>query len=433
MVWPAPHTHAVRDFRTVFAMNYDARINVGKGDARPVIGEADARPDMLDPVQGPDHSLGDVDEPEPGSRRRYLLLGALAAIALIGWWFAMHRGTAPNADGSAAAQAPIVSVIVPGSTAVAGMINATGTLAARRELPVGSAGDGGAVAQVLVDAGQWVHRGQVLALLDRSVQVQQQANQQAQIAAGQADARLAQADLDRAQKLVSHGFISGAEIDRLTATRDGAMARVRVAAAQLGEINARIRRLSILAPADGLLLERNVDPGQVVTNGSAVLFRIAKDGEMELQARLSETDLAQLSVGEPAQVTPVGSSHGFTGHIWQLSPEIDPQSRQGTARIALAYAPELRPGGFASVDIHAGTMQAPMLPESALLADAQGNYVFVVGKGNKVIRRAIRIGLVTDKGIAVAQGLSGSERVVLRAGAFLSPGESIQPVLAARN
>jgi RND family efflux transporter MFP subunit len=294
-------------------------------------------------------------------------------------------------------------------------------------------GDGGAVAAVLVDAGQWVHQGQVLATLDRSVQIEQQSNQQAQIAAAAADARLAQANLDRAQKLVSHGFISVAEIDQLTATRDGAVARVHVAQALLGEINARIRRLSIVAPADGLLLERNVDPGQVVTNSSTVLFRIAKDGEMELQAKLSEADLAQLSVGEAAQVTPVGSNHSFIGHIWQLSPVIDPQTRQGTARIALAYAPELRPGGFATVDIHSGTLQAPLLPESALLADNQGNYVFVVGKNNKVERRAIKIGLVTDKGVAVAQGLTGGERVVLRAGAFLSAGESINPVIAPRS
>ena len=413
-------------------MNYDARIEVGKRDARTVGDGTDLHPaaSYQDPA---DHPLDHVDGEERRLRRRNLILAGLAAIALVALWFATHRSTAPNFEGDPSAQAPTVSVIVPGSTMVAGTINATGTLAARRELPVGSVGDGGAVAAVLVDAGQWVRQGQVLATLDRSVQIQQQSNQQAQIAAAQADARLAQADLDRAQKLVSHGFISGAEIDRLTATRDGAAARVKVAQALLGEIDARIRRLSIIAPANGLLLERNVDPGQVVTNGSTVLFRIAKDGEMELQAKLSESDLAQLSVGQAAQVTPVGSSHSFTGHIWQLSPVIDQQTRQGTARIALAYAPELRPGGFASVDIHAGTLQAPLLPESALQADNSGNYVYVVGQHNKVEHRAIKIGLVTDKGVAVAQGLTGGERVVLRAGAFLSNGETVNPVVAAAN
>ena len=92
--------------------------------------------------------------------------------------------------------------------------------------------------------------------------------------------------------------------------------------------------------------------------------------------------------------------------------------------------PELRPGGFASVDIHSGTMQAPMLPESALQADNQGNYVYVVGRNNKVEHRAIKIGMVTDQGIAVAQGLTGGERVVLRAGAFLSAGETVNPAIS---
>jgi multidrug resistance efflux pump len=85
----------------------------------------------------------------------------------------------------------------------------------------------------------------------------------------EADARMAQANLDRALKLVSAGFISNADIDKLTAVRDAADARVRVAQAQLGETAARIRRLNIVAPADGLVLDRMVEPGQVVSPGRA--------------------------------------------------------------------------------------------------------------------------------------------------------------------
>ncbi|MDE2302532.1 MAG: efflux RND transporter periplasmic adaptor subunit [Sphingomonadales bacterium] len=398
-------------------MNYDGRI------------ERDAEPDASAPAEAR-RLLDQIDEDERRLRRRNLLLLALAGLALLAVWFVLHHNQPTQLASDASSQAPTVTVIVPGSTMVAGTIGATGTIAARRELPVGSVGDGGEVSAVYVDAGQWVHRGQVLATVDRSVQVEQRANQAAQITAAEADARLAEANLERAQKLVSHGFISKAQIDQLVATRDGAAARVKVAQAQLGEIDARIRRLSIVAPENGLLLERNVDPGQVVGAGNAVLFRIAKDGEMEVQAKLSESDLAQLSLGEAASVTPVGSSQSFTGHIWQLSPEIDPATRQGTARIALAYAPALRPGGFAEVEIRAGTLTAPMLPESALLADNQGNYVFVIGPDNKARRRAIKVGLVTDHGVAIARGLSGDEKVVLRAGAFLSEGESVKPVPA---
>ncbi len=160
-----------------------------------------------------------------------------------------------------------------------------------------------------------------------------------------------------------------------------------------------------------------------------MLFRIAKGGEMELKAQLGETDMAALSPGVAAQVTPAGSAKSFTGQIWQIAPVIDPLTRQGIARIALPYAPELRPGGFASATIRGGSVVAPMLPESAILSDAKGSYVYIVGKDNKALRRDIKTGIVTDRGIAIAAGLSGSERVVMRAGGFLSPGEKINPKL----
>jgi RND family efflux transporter MFP subunit len=369
------------------------------------------------------------DDEDVKARRRPILYIVGAAVALIVLWFLLNRGGADQATNKKD-QLPMVSVVVPGSTTIEGTINANGSLAARREMPVGVAGEGGQVRQVLVEAGAWVRAGQVLAVIDRSVQSQQAAGQGAQVQVSEADARLAQANLDRALKLVDRGFISKADVDRLTATRDAANARVRLARAQYGQIGAQIARLNIVAPADGLILERKVEPGQVVSPGSGVLFRIAKGGEMEMKALLGEVDLAKISQGVVAQVVPVGSTKAFTGQVWQVSPVIDPQTRQGSARIALAYAPELRPGGFATATIKSGTVVAPLLPDSAVLNDIQGDYVYVVGKDNKVERRPVKTGLVTDKGVAIASGLNGTERVILRAGGFLSPGETVNPVIA---
>ncbi len=380
-----------------------------------------------------DYDAGDnplLDREEDRRSRRNLILIALAVLlAIVAIAYFVNRSGKP---GEAAAdkkeQAPTVTVISPGRITVEGMITATGTLAARRELPVGVPGEGGQIVSVLVEPGQWVRAGQVLAVIDRSVQTQQASSQVAQIDVARANARLAQANLDRAQKLVGRGFISKAEIDRLTATRDAAVAQVRVANAQLGVLNAQVRRLNVVAPAAGLVLERRVEPGQIVSAGSGVLFRIAKGGEMELAAQLGENDLASLSTGVSAEVIPVGTQKVFNGQIWQIAPVIDPASRQGTARIALAYAPELRPGGFASATIKSGTTVAPVLPESAILSDTQGSYVYVVGANNKVERRPVKQGRVTPQGIVVTEGLVGTERIVLRAGGFLQPGETIKPV-----
>jgi HlyD family secretion protein len=366
-------------------------------------------------------------EGDRSSRWRWIIGSLIALAVLVGIWFLNHQPE-PGADGNKADQVPVVTVIAPGRTTVEGTINATGTLAARRELPVGVAGEGGQVISVLVEAGQWVRQGQVLAVIDRSVQAQQQSSQAAQIQVARSNAELAEANYQRALQLVGKGFISKAEVDRLRATRDSAYAQVRVASAQLGVLQAQTRRLNIIAPAAGLVLERRVDPGQIVSGGSGVLFRIAKGGEMELKTQLGELDLAAIAPGVTAEVVPVGTDKKFIGQVWQIAPVIDPASRQGTARVALSYAPELRPGGFASVTIKSGTTVAPLLPESAVLSDNDGSFVYIVGKDNKVERRPVKQGKITAQGIVIAEGLTGSERVVLRAGGFLQPGETIKPV-----
>jgi HlyD family secretion protein len=285
------------------------------------------------------------------------------------------------------------------------------------------------VARVLVEPGDWAGAGQALAVIERSVQTEEARSLAAQVEVARADARLADAELERAQALVSRGFISKADIDRKTATRDAARARVNVAAAQLREANARTRRLDIRAPAAGLVLTRAVEPGQVVGSGSGVLFRLAKGGEMEMLAEVSEADLSGLRPGMSAQVTPVGSGQSFSGSIWQVSPVVDPQSRLGTARIVLGYNNAIRPGGFAAARIVSGTAQAPLLPESAVQSDENGNYVYIVDGKDMVQRRNVKVGQVSSEGVAISEGLTGQEKVVLSAGAFLTSGQKVRPQL----
>ncbi len=360
---------------------------------------------------------------------RSLIIGVLAILvlgaALVAYF--VFAGGDEEAAADDNSQAPFVTVVSAVQTTVEGVIEVPGTIAARREMPVGAEGQGGRVVSVPVDAGEWVGAGQVLAVIDRSVQSQQAQAQAAQIEVAKADASLAQANLDRALQLVERGFVSKADVDRLTATRDAAQARVRVAQAQLAELRARAAQLRIVAPAAGYVLERNVEPGQSVGAASPALFRIARGGEMEMLAQVSEGQLAGLSQGVSASVVPAGSDKSFNGQVWQLSPIVDTTTRQGTARIALPFARELRPGGFATAKIQSGTVTATVLPESAVLADEDGAYVYVVTDENVIERRSIETGMVTPEGVAITQGLAGGESVVLRSGGFRNPGETVRP------
>jgi RND family efflux transporter MFP subunit len=367
----------------------------------------------------------DIADATRRSRRRLIwIAGAVVILLAIAALMVMrsHRD-----KGNVTATLPTVTVIVPGRVPVAATITATGTLSAKREMPVGVAGEGGMVSRVLVDAGSWVHAGETLATVDPAVQAAQTSQAQAQIASAEANAKLAQANLDRALALVSRGFISKADIDSRTASRDAANAAVRLAQAQYRENIARLGRLDIRAPAAGLVLARNVEPGQVVSSGSSALFSIAMDGIFELRAKLAEQDLAGVRVGMPVTVTPIGTTQQFTGTVWQVSPIIDPTTRQGEARVQLAYAPALRPGGFASARFSSADSTAPKLPESAVLSDAKGNYVYIVDAQNRVARRDVKVGDVADDGIAIVSGLAGDERVVYSAGAFLNPGDKVIP------
>ena len=377
------------------------------------------------------HSSDTLIVVDRSRRRRQLIIVAAVAAALILVALAVVFGRSSDkpAQGASAGagQAPTVTVIVPGQSQVGRVIGASGPLAARRDQPVGIAGSGGRVVRVLVDAGSWVRAGQTLAIIDRSVQAQQAAQLAAQVQAAKADAALAQSNYERAVALQGRGFVSKAEIDSKRATRDAANAQVRVAQAQLGATRAQIGQLNVVAPAAGLILSRNVEVGQIVSPGSGALFHLAEGGPMEMRAQLSQQDLAFVHVGMPADVTSVGSETPVHGTVWQVAPMIDPQTRLGDVRIAIPYATAIRPGGFAEARISSGTTTAPVLPQSAVLSDDKGNYVYVINGKNEVERRDIKIGTVGDNGVTIASGISGNEAVVLSAGPFLSPGQKVKP------
>ena len=231
-------------------------------------------------------------------RRRNIIIAAVAAIAIALIAFMLMSGGEETPQQASAGgqgpggQMPSVTVVVPGRSEVARVVTASGPLAARRDQPIGVAGEGGRVTAVLVDAGSWVRAGQVLATIDRSVQAQTLAQLAAQIQVARADAALAQNEYERSASLVERGFVSKADLDRKRAARDAASARIRVAEANLNAMRAQVGRLNIVAPTAGLILSRNIEVGQIVSPGSGGLFRLARGGEMEMRAALPQQDLA---------------------------------------------------------------------------------------------------------------------------------------------
>lgn len=382
------------------------------------------------PLGGASHA-GSPGAPEPRAprpfyKRQRVLLGiALLALIAAGIALALRAG-APSASAERAPQIPLVSFVIPAKAPVATNVTFTGAIAARHDLPIGVE-EGGRIAAVLVEAGDRVRRGQVLARLDTSVVVSQVASLRAQLEQARAEAVLAKNELGRAEQIAdSVGALSQSEVDRRRSEVATRNARVQAALAQLAEQQARLGRTEIRAPADGIVLTRTAEVGQTATPGGPALFRLGRGGEVEMRGQVSEQDLPKLEVGQPARVRITGVTDVFEGKVRLLGAVIDPQTRLGEIRVALEPHPNLRPGAFARGEVELGREARPVLPQTAVLADNAGNYVLVIGAENRVTRRPVAVAGTNERGVIIASGLAGDERVVSTAGAFLREGEVVR-------
>jgi HlyD family secretion protein len=368
---------------------------------------------------------------ESGSdRRRWLWfrafgIVALAVLAAVLAWRLTHALGVKHIVKNAV---PTVSVTQAGVSTVPTTVSIIGTIAARYDMPIGVEGDAGRVAAIYVEAGDHVKRGQVLARLNVSVLQPQVANLEAALEQARAEAELADAEYRRAQAVGAAGALSAEETQRRRSTGVTAAAKVKVAAAQLAEAQARLARADIRAPADGIILTRSVEVGQTATPGGEALFRLSEGGEIELRGQVAEQDLPLLQVGQPVDVRLTGTSHVYQGHVRLLPAVIDPQTRLGMARVSLTPDPNLRPGAFARAEVTVSNAERAVLPQTAVLNDDKGSYVLIVNAENKVERRSVHVSGIVQNGVTIGDGIRGDERVVTTAGAFLQVGELVVPV-----
>jgi HlyD family secretion protein len=326
---------------------------------------------------------------------------------------------------------PTVTVTEAGRSAAPTTVSITGTIGARYDTPIGAEGDAGRVAAVYVEAGDRVKRGQILARIDTAVLVPQVANLQASLDLARAESELAAAEYHRAVAVGKSGALSTEETERRRSSSVTAEAKVKVAAAQLAEAQARLARAEVRAPADGIILTRTVEVGQTVSPGGSPLFRMAEGDEVELRGDVAETDLPLLQVGQVVNVRLTGNGQVYPGRVRLLGAVIDPQTRLGMIRVSLAPDVNLRPGAFARAEVTVSNAQRIVLPQTAVLTDEKGSYVLVVNADDKIERRPVHVSGMVENGVTIADGVSATDRVVATAGAFLQVGESVKPVSAA--
>jgi HlyD family secretion protein len=346
------------------------------------------------------------------TERRRMRIAAVAA-------FLFLHSAAYGQDASAAMTVIAASVE---KSEVTRSITATGNIVAWREISVSSEVGGLTVTEIAVDEGHVVTKGQVLARLARDLTVAALTKQKAAVDELQASLAIARSDATRAHA-VSSGVISAQAIEQRETLVKTAEAKLKAAEAQFAEAEARDRQTVIVAPADGMVASRSVAIGQVVQAG-VEMFRLIQDNRVEADARVLESELLAARAGQSATIFgPAGTSEQGTVRI--VSPIVDPKTRLGTVRVALAADTRLRPGMFARVEIAVESKLALIVPLKALVWRDARAYVFKVGRNNLVSLAEVEIGSGAAKNVEVVRGLDTGDRIVTQGAGFLNDGDAV--------
>lgn len=346
--------------------------------------------------------------------------GLLAAIALTLSACSGSDKGGQDEDGALAGQS--VTVATATLTTLPRVITATGTVTAWEEVPVGAETGGLVATAVLVDEGSYVRQGQPLVQLNDALLRAQLRQQEAAVQSAEANAARDAAALARAEELKARGFLSQASLDTAIANQRATTAGVSAAQAALSETRTRLSQATLRAPVSGLIISRNVTRGQIVSPGTE-LFRMVRDGRLELDAQVPETDLALVRSGQSAVISSdqVGAT---TGRVRIVTPEVNPTSRLGIARIALTQGADFHPGMFAKAQIDVGSQPAITVPTAAVLYRENRAGVFVVNAENQVRFQPVTV-LSRSETMSAVEGLAAGARVVVEGAGFLGDGDRV--------
>jgi len=321
-----------------------------------------------------------------------------------------------------------VSVARPVQQSLPQRVTASGSIAAWEPMALGVELSGQRIAEVRVEVGDQVTKGQALLQLDvRSLQMDLR---QAEAALAQAEAGLAVASANarRGEQLKAGQLIAASEADQLISGELTARAQRQTAQAQLENARLRLGFATLRAPADGVISQRLAQPGQVVSAG-AELLTLIRDGRLEWRAELPERDLIRVTPGVPVELRgPDGAA--VAGTVRAVSPALDVRSRTGVVYADLPAPGALRAGMYAQGDLVLGDLPARTVPDQAIVERDGYRYVFVLGEGDVVAQRRVTLGVREGGVVQVREGLEPEDRVVVEGAGFLADGDRVRVVAA---
>ncbi|WP_323041787.1 efflux RND transporter periplasmic adaptor subunit [Gemmobacter sp.] len=390
---------------------------------------------------------------------RIALVLAMAAAGLTP--LAAFAETASAATETPAPVLPAITVSPVKVAALSDRIFAGGLVQALETVQVAPLIEGQPIDALLVEVGDKVAQGQVLARLSKTTLELSRsqlvasvaaaratvAQAEAQVLEAEASAAEAQRVADRARALRDGGNASQAALDQAQTSAMAATARVTVARqsleaaraqatsvdAQLANVELNLTRTEVTAPVAGEIVARNAQVGAIASAAGQPMFTLVRDGALELRVELAERDLIRIATGQAAQLRVAGSPRSIPGTVRLVEPTVDQSTRLGHARIRLDEPGILIAGMFADAEILVTRRSGLSVPVTAVSTGADGTAVMRVDAQGNVARVVVETGIRDAGMVEITSGLTGGDRVVTKAGAFVRDGDRVNPVLAASN
>jgi RND family efflux transporter MFP subunit len=305
---------------------------------------------------------------------------------------------------------------------------ANGNIAAWQEASVGSEANGLRLAEVRASVGDFVQRGQVLAVFASESVAADVAQAKAGVAEAQAMAADAAANAERARAFQANGMMSKQQISLLLTGEQTAQARLESARAMLAVQQIRLKNTQVLAPDSGIISARGATVGAVVGAGTE-LFRLIRQGRLEWRGEVISTELARVKPGTAVTVT-AASGTKLNGKVRMVAPTVDPHTRNAVVYVDLATTPAtattVKAGMFARGEFELGATGALTLPQQAVVARDGFQYVFKVGADNRISQQRVEVGRRIGEQVEITQGLALDVTIAVVGAGFLNDGDTVR-------
>ena len=319
-----------------------------------------------------------------------------------------------------------VTTVQPSNSSLALKLPANGNVTAWQEASVGAEANGLRLTQVLVNVGDTVKKGQLLATFaGESVQADM-AQAKAALMEAQANAIDAAANAERARTLQNTGALSAQQINQFITGEKTAAARVEAAQAMLNAQSVRTQNTQVRAPDNGVISARGATVGAVVGAGSE-LFRMIRGGRLEWRAEVTSTEVGNIKPGAKVSITSASGAQ-VQGTVRTIAPTVDAATRNALVYVDLPAHPGVKAGMFAKGEFAMGTANALTLPYPALVLRDGFTYAMRVDANNKVSQVKVETGRRMGELVEIKQGAKLGEKFVSSGAAFLADGDVVKIV-----